>query len=255
MSNLPRRRILTGFAGLSLAAVLADPKRVKAAAESLETISLKTPSGREVSGAFGLPERVPAGAVLMVHEWWGLNDQIKAVASELQKAGFIVLAADLYGGKVATNPNDAQTYMNSVDPQAAEETLAAWIDYLRGLKDSNGKIGTLGWCFGGGWSLRASLARPVEATVIYYGKVDLKPEQLMPLKGPVLGQFANRDQWINPAMVNGFETALKADGKQAEINRYDADHAFANPTGQNYDAADAQVAWDRTLAFLKEYLS
>jgi carboxymethylenebutenolidase len=255
MNKLARRSVMTGFAGLSLATLLADPKRVKAAADSLQMIGLKTPSGRDVAGAFGLPEKNPAGAVLMVHEWWGLNDQIKAVATELQKAGFIVLAADLYGGKVASNPNDAQTYMNGVDPKAAEETLAAWIDYLRGRKETNSKIGTIGWCFGGGWSLRASLVRPVEATVIYYGKVDLKPEELKPLKGPVLGQFANRDQWINTAMVNGFEAALKADGKTAEINRYDADHAFANPTGQNYDAADAQVAWDRTMAFLRANLT
>ncbi len=255
MNHLARRRVLTGIAGLSLAALLADPKRVKAAAESVKMIGLKTLSGREVAGAFALPETTPAGAVLLVHEWWGLNDQIKAVASELAGAGFIVLAADLYGGKVAGDPDSAQTYMNSVDPKTAEETLAAWIDYLRSLKESNGKVGTVGWCFGGGWSLRASLARPVEATVIYYGKVDLKPEELAALKGPVLGQFASRDQWINPAMVNGFETALKAAGKTAEINRYDADHAFANPTGQNYDAADAQVAWDRTMAFLKANLN
>ena len=255
MLDVARRRILTGFAGISLAALLADPKRVQAAAESLKVITLKTPSGRDVAGAFGLPQQTPAGAVLLIHEWWGLNDQIKAVAAELAKAGFIVLAADLYDGKVASDSDSAQTYMNSVDPKAAEETLAAWIDYLRGLKESNGKIGTIGWCFGGGWSLRASLVRPVEATVIYYGKVDLKPDELMPLKGPVLGQFANRDQWITPAMVDGFEKALKADGKMAQINRYAADHAFANPTGQNYAAADAQVAWDRTMAFLKANLN
>ena len=123
------------------------------------------------------------------------------------------------------------------------------------MKEVNGKVATLGFCFGGGWSLNASLAHPVDATVIYYGLCNQSAGELNTLKGPVLGQFAGLDQWINPKMVDGFEAALKQDGIKAEIHRYaDANHAFANPTGQNYEQADARLAWDRTVQFLRANL-
>jgi carboxymethylenebutenolidase len=252
--NASRRKLLAGFAGLSLAALLADPQRVAQAAAGLETVTIKTASGRSVSGALALPARTPKGAVMIVHEWWGLNDQIKAVAAELATAGFVAMAIDLFNGQATADPNVAQQLMGQVDSGQATETVTAWVDHLYGMKDVNGKVATLGFCFGGGWSLNASLAHPVDATVIYYGLCNQTAEQLKPLKGPVLGHFGNRDTYITPAMVDGFEANLKADGKKAKIYRYDANHAFANPTGQNYHAADARLAWDRTVAFLKSNL-
>jgi carboxymethylenebutenolidase len=247
-----RRDVLTGFAGLSLAALLADPVRVAQAAAGLETVTVKTPSGRSVSAALALPAQTPAGGVMIVHEWWGLNDQIKAVASELAANGFVGLAIDLYDGKVARDPDGAKTLMGGVKDAEAIETATTWIDHLHGMKEVNGKVATLGFCFGGGWSLNASLARPVDATVVYYGRVDKSAAELKTLKGPVLGQFGSQDTYINPPMVDGFEKALAEDGIKAEIYRYDANHAFANPTGENYDKEDARVAWDRTVAFLKK---
>ena len=112
------------------------------------------------------------------------------------------------------------------------------------------RLGTVGWCFGGGWSLNASLTRPVEATVIYYGRLVDDEARLAALKGPVLGHYASRDQWINAAMVKGFEKAMTAAGKAFTSHWYEADHAFANPTSAIYDEADAALAWSRTLAFL-----
>jgi carboxymethylenebutenolidase len=247
-----RRDVLTGFAGLSLAALLADPVRVAQAAAALETVTVKTASGRSVSAALAVPAQVPAGGVMIVHEWWGLNDQIKAVAAELASNGFVGLAIDLYDGKVAGDPDTAKTLMGGVKDAEATETLTTWIDHLYGMKQVNGKVATLGFCFGGGWSLNASLAHPVDATILYYGRCDKTAAELKALKGPVLGQFGNQDTFINPPMVDGFEKALKEDGITAEIYRYDANHAFANPTGQNYDKEDARVAWDRTVAFLKK---
>jgi len=246
-----RRDVLTGFAGVSLAALLADPVRVARAAAGTETVTIKTASGRSVSDALALPAQVPAGGVMIVHEWWGLNDQIKAVASELAANGFVGLAIDLYDGKVASDPDGAQNLMGAVKDAEATETATAWIDHLYGMKEVNGKVATLGFCFGGGWSLNASLVHPVDATVLYYGRCDKSAAELKKLKGPVLGQFGNQDTFINPQMVNGFEAALKEDGIKNEIYRYDANHAFANPTGQNYDKEDARAAWDRTIAFLK----
>ncbi len=253
--SIGRRSLLRGLVGgVPLATVLADPILRRAVAAGLETVSTKISGGRTVHAALALPDRVPAPAVLLVHEWWGLNEQIKSVAADLAREGFVALAVDLYDGKVATRPEKARAYMAAVDPATAGETLAAWIDWLRASDKTTGKVGTIGWCFGGGWSLNASLLRPVDATVIYYGNVRKTAADLAPLKGPVLGHFATRDRWITKDMVAGFEKAMAEAGKSLEAYWYEADHAFANPTQARYDADDAATAWRRTLAFLKANL-
>ncbi len=114
---------------------------------------------------------------------------------------------------------------------------------------SNGKLGTVGWCFGGGWSLGASLAEPADATVVYYGRVGGTPERLARLKGPVLGHYATQDRWINKQMVSAFETAMDKAGRPYTSHWYEANHAFANPSSGRYDQPDAQLAWTRTLDF------
>lgn len=252
---LERRLVVKGLGALSLTAVLADATASRAAAASLETVTVRLPSGKTVSAALAKPATTPAPAVLLIHEWWGLNDQIKTMAAELASAGYVALAVDLMDGAVATTPEAAKALVAKVDETAARETLVAWIDWLRGHTFCNGKVATLGWCFGGGWSLQASLSRPVEATVIYYGRVTDPAERLAALKGPVLGQFASHDQFITPAMVAGFKGEMARAGKPLEVYSYDADHAFANPTGNNYHKDDAQRAWQRTLAFLAAHLT
>ncbi len=254
MSAFARRHLLTGIAGLPLAAILADPRLARAAAAKLETVTLTTKGGHEVSAALALPQKTPASAVLLVHEWWGLNDQIKSVAGELAAEGYVALAVDLYGGRATDSQDEAQALMQAVDPAVAGDTLASWIAWLRGQDKVAGKVGTIGWCFGGGWSLNAAILSPVEATVVYYGRVNQPKEELAKLHGPVLGHFASRDQWINQQMVGGFEAAMKALGKPFESHWYEADHAFANPSGGRYDAADAQLAWRRTLEFFRANL-
>lgn len=254
MTVVARRSVLTGLAGLPLAAVLADPRLAAAAAAGLEEVTLTTLSGKEVKASLAVPAELPAPAVLLIHEWWGLNDQIKAVAAELANQGFLALAVDLYGGEVATDPTDAQNHMNAVDPEQATETLAGWIGWLKADSRGTGKVATVGWCFGGGWSLNASIAAPVDATVIYYGRVERSPEDLAKLEGPVLGHFAEQDKWINREMVAGFEKNMGLAGKTLEVHWYDADHAFANPTGDNYRKPEAELAWSRTLAFLRQNL-
>ena len=245
-----RRDVIVGLAGLSLATVLANPRLARAAAERLETVTLITAGGRSVSAALAVPASTPAPAVMLVHEWWGLNDQIKSVAAELGKLGYLVLAIDLYG-KVATTPDEAKTLMGALDPKAATDTVASWLRWLKADKRSTGRVASIGWCFGGGWALNAALAEPVDATVVYYGNVAKTADELGALRGPVLGHFAEKDQWINHAMVEGYAAAMKKAGKKLEAHWYDADHAFANPTGARYDEADAKLAWQRTLAFLK----
>ncbi len=252
--GLARRDLLIGLAGLPLAAVLADRRLARAAAESLETVTITTAGGRSVSAALGAPAALPAPAVMLVHEWWGLNDQIKSVAAALADAGYLALAIDLYDGNVTADPAVARELATGVKPKAATDTCASWIDWLRNHESGSGKVGTVGWCFGGRWSLNASLAAPVDATIVYYGNVKRTREQLAVLAGPVLGHFATRDRWINQEMVDGFEAEMAAAGKSAENHWYEADHGFANPTSARYDEEDTALAWRRTLAFFEAHL-
>lgn len=249
--NIARRELMVGLAGLSLATILANPRLARAAAAGLETVTLTTEGGKTVSAALALPAAAPAPAVMLVHEWWGLNDQIKSVAAELAKQGYLALAIDLYGGQVAASPDEAKKLVGAVDAAVATDTVKSWVGWLKTDARANGKVATLGWCFGGGWSLNAGLAAPVDGTVVYYGNVAKTAAELGPLNGPVLGHFAEKDQWINRAMVDGFAGEMKTAGKALEAHWYDADHAFANPTGARYDEADAALAWQRTLDFLK----
>jgi carboxymethylenebutenolidase len=255
MQTLARRQVLSGIAATSFAAVLADPRLARAAAAGLETVSITTEDGRSVKAALALPSKLPAPAVLLVHEWWGLNDQIKVVAQELAKEGYVALAVDLYDDKVATTPEDASAYMKAVDPGQATGALKSWVSWLRDHEAVGEKIGTVGWCFGGGWSLNASIASPVEATVVYYGQVVHPAEELKALTSPVLGHFATEDQWINKEMVSKFEAEMAKAKRPLQSYWYEANHAFANPTSARYDEADAKLSWERTLAFFKENLT
>ena len=253
--GLARRELLIGLAGLPLAAVLADPRLARAAAAGLETAAITTAGGRSVAAALARPAALPAPAVMLVHEWWGLNDQIKSVAAALADSGYLALAIDLYDGAVTDDSAKARELVRAVDGEAARDTCGSWVRWLGAHESGTGKVGTVGWCFGGGWSLNASLAAPVDATVVYYGNVAKTREQLAALAGPVLGHFATTDKWINRDMVDGFEGEIAAAGKSAESHWYEADHGFANPTSARYDEEDAVLAWERTLAFFAANLA
>jgi carboxymethylenebutenolidase len=249
-----RRHLIRGLGALPLAAVLADPRLARAAAGSLQEVTLTTAGGRKVAAALAVPETTPAPAIMLIHEWWGLNDQIKAVAADLAGQGFLALAIDLYAGKSTKTREEAQALMQAVDPEAATDTAVSWLGWLKTHEKATGKVAVMGWCFGGGWALNASIAEPVDATVVYYGRVEKPVDQLARLKGPVLGHFASRDEFIDEAMVGSFEKAMAEAGKPVTAYWYEADHAFANPSGGRYDEADAALAWSRTLAFLRETL-
>jgi len=253
---ISRRTVVKGIAaGVPLAAILADPKLAHAVAQTLESVSIVTEGGRKVIGAVAVPAKMPAPAVLVIHEWWGLNDQIKSVAAGLAANGFLGLAVDLFGGTVAANEDEAARLSQGVGahPDAAIDTLKGWIVWLKRNPRCDGHVATLGYCFGGGWSLNASLAAPVDATVIYYGNVRKSADELRALKGPVLMHYGLQDQYITTSMVKGFEAEARKAGKSVTAYAYDANHAFANPTGASFpyvkDAAD--LAWTRTIAFLK----
>lgn len=193
-------------------------------------------------------------AVVMIHEWWGLNENIKYMAKLLAKQGYRVLAIDLYSGQVAADSDTAKKLSGAVreNPDKAVEKMKLAVDYL---KQKSKKVASLGWCFGGQQSLNISLAEKLDATVIYYGHLTDDTEKLSKLQGPVLGIFWWKDQSITQESVKAFETSLKKLWKQNSIYIYpEVGHAFANPTGANYSATETLDAWEKTLKFLEEKL-
>jgi carboxymethylenebutenolidase len=190
-------------------------------------------------------------SVLMIHEWWGLNAHIKGMADQFAKIGYAAYVVDLYDGRITDNPVKAAEYMKMVDPATAMAKIKTTLAFI---KKNHKKVATLGWCFGGGYSLKASLAVPVDATVIYYGELETDPKVLSKLKGPVLGVFAKQDKWITPEKVAAFETAIKTAGVKYEGKMYDADHAFANPSNVKFAQAPAKDAWSRTVKFIEKNL-
>lgn len=205
-----------------------------------------------------LPEQgePPFPGIVVIQEWWGLNDHIKHWSDRLAADGYAALAVDLYGGGVADTPDSAMALMRGVDKARAVEILRSGHAFL--ANDSRVRAtrrGSVGWCFGGGMSLNLALAAPdLDAAVIYYGPLETDPEKLKAIKAVILGHFGNADESITPSAVNQFEAALKTAGVEHEIYRYDAGHGFANPSGKNYDEPDAALAWERTRAFLSKHL-
>ncbi|HTH15935.1 MAG TPA: dienelactone hydrolase family protein, partial [Magnetospirillum sp.] len=225
-----RRSLLASLAGIPLATILADPVLAQAAAETTKTQSITTEGGRPVTAALAMPEKSAERrpVIMLVHEWWGLNDQIKAVAADFARQGYIALAVDLFQGRVVTRPDEAKALVEKVKADEAADTLSSWAAWAKNHPNGNRKLGVVGWCFGGGWALNAATIAPVDATVVYYGRVNLPADQLVRLQGPVLGHFGRKDQYITPDVVEAFERAMKQAGKRYTLYWYDAGHAFAN---------------------------
>ncbi len=198
----------------------------------------------------------PFPGVIVIHEWWGLNGHIQHWADRLAADGYAALAVDLYGGQVAENRDDAMRYMKAVDAEKAAATLKRAHAFLKeDARVKAEKRGCMGWCFGGAWTLKHAMATPdLDAAVMYYGQPVLKPADLKGIRAPLLGIFGNRDKSIPPETVDAFEKALASAGVKHRILRYDADHAFANPSGGRYDDKAASAAWTEARAFLSERL-
>jgi carboxymethylenebutenolidase len=212
-----------------------------------------------VSGYMSLPDPTKPARVgiVVIHEWWGLNDNIRHWSDRLAKDGYAALAIDLYGGVVAKTPDEAMKAMKAVDEKKALSHLIAAADFLE--KDPRilaEKTGAIGWCFGGAWSLRLAMAEPnLDAAVIYYGHLVNNPDELKPIKAEILGIFGNRDKAITPEDVNAFDAALGTAKVKHTIFRYDADHAFANPSNPRYEQKSATDAWAKVHDFFGKTLA
>jgi carboxymethylenebutenolidase len=206
-------------------------------------------------------QQEPMPAVIMIHEWWGLNEHIKNQADILAKEGYVVLAVDLYRGEVAADSNRAMELTSSVRNNSASaiDNLQSAVNYVKSLEMVDGsRIASLGWCFGGDWSLQLALnssENPLAATIVYYGRPVTDTASLSSISWPILGIFGDQDQAIPVESVKQFTSALNASGVTNEIYLYEGvGHAFANPSGDNYASKETADAWQKTIGFLRTYL-
>src|SRR5437868_4722323 len=198
----------------------------------------------------------PFPALVVIHEWDGLNDWVKEQAQKLADQGYVALAVDLYRGKVAKTPEEAHELMRGLPQDRGLRDLRAEVEYLGSQKNVNAKkIGAIGWCMGGGWALNlAEHEATLAAAVVNYGNLSSDDESLKPINAAILGSFGAQDRGIPPQDVKKFEQQMKALGKRVEVKIYaDAGHRFENETHTDtYRAQDAEDAWRRTVAFLQE---
>jgi carboxymethylenebutenolidase len=229
-------------------AFAADSKTVsyKSGDETVQAV-LYTPAGKG-----------PFPAIIVIHEWWGLNDWVKDEAAKLAGEGYVALAIDLYRGKVATTPEMAHEIMRGVPEDRAKRDLHAAFEFLQSQPNvKKDRIGAIGWCMGGGYSLDVALQEPtLAADVINYGHLATDTEALKKINAPILGSFGGQDHGITPDDVHKFEAAMKQLGKKVDIKIYDdAGHGFENPNNKDgYRAADTADVWQRTISFLSANL-
>src|SRR5271166_861051 len=240
--------LLTFIALLASTGFGADSKTVsyKSGDETVQAL-LYTPSGKG-----------PFPAIIVIHEWWGLNDWVKEQASKLADQGYESLAIDLYRGKVATTPDMAHEIMRGVPEDRAKRDLHAAFEFLQSQPNvKKDRVGAIGWCMGGGYALDVALQEPtLAATVINYGHLATDPGALKKINAPILGLFGAQDHGITPDDVKKFGASLDQLGKKIDIKIYDdAGHGFENPNNKDgYRADDTADAWKRTVSFLAETL-
>lgn len=189
--------------------------------------------------------------ILLFHEWWGLNDYIKQEAEKIQAdlGNVTVIAVDLYDGKIASSPDSARAFVGQVNEERARTIISAAIDYA----GKKAKIATLGWCFGGGWSMQTALMLGKQAVgcVIYYGMPEKDVKKMATLNCDVLGIFGSQDKFINTNVVAEFEKNMKEAKKKLAVKMYDADHAFANPSNPHHDKTMTAEANAVTIKYLQ----
>ncbi len=217
-------------------------------------IDFKRPDG---SACRGYLAGAGAGSpgVVVIQEWWGLNDQIRGIADRFARAGYNALAPDLFQGRVTQAPDEASHLMNGLDfAGATHQDIRGAVEHLKRM---GGKVATMGFCMGGALSIAAAVHVPnIAAAVCFYGIPPREFADPARIRIPFQAHFASKDDWCTPAAADALEAAMRAAGNPPELYRYEADHAFFNERrGEVYDAARANLAWERTLAFLATHLS
>jgi len=226
-------------------------------------IQFTRPDGKTVDGYLAEPANsANAPGVVVLQEWWGLDDEVMSVADRLAKAGYRALVPDLYRGKLALEANEAEHLMNDLNfGDAASQDVRGAVQYLKATGSS--KVAVTGFCMGGALTILAACNVPeLDASIVWYGNPPLEYVNAEAISKPMLAHWALHDEFFAAAGVDQLEEKLKHAGVNYEFHRYDAKHAFANPKSDSrgmpplkYDADAAKLAWDRTLDFLKKHLT
>jgi len=256
--NLMMYRVVGRIFFILLLAACAKPS--VRAEENVTTQWVQYLSGEDTVRAYlALPSgNGPFPAVILIHEWWGLNDWIMANAVEFAQRGYVALAVDLYRGRVAASSDEAHELMRGLPEDRAAKDLRAAFSYLWQRTDvQQQRIGSIGWCMGGGYSLVAALnIRDLAAAVICYGRLVSETEEIQKINCPILGIFGEKDRGIPAASAKTFEREAQKLDKQVRVTIYpNVGHAFMNPNNKaGYDAETAKEAWQRIFAFLDSKL-
>ena len=222
-----------------------------------QRVSFSSPGQADVQGELALPPPgLRAPALVLVQEWWGVNDHIRSIAERLAREGFIVYAPDLYHGKITKDPAEASALMGALDWKRALAEIASSVAFLGDHVYSNGKVGVIGFCMGGGLAFAAAALDDVCAVVPFYGLPKPEFAKKEKLRAPVQAHFSARDEWAKVSIARELQAELEAAGRSMELHVYDADHAFMNDARPEvYDAAAAELAWKRAVGFLKKKLT
>jgi carboxymethylenebutenolidase len=212
------------------------------------------PDGGKIAAYRAEPRSASKGAIIVIHEWYGLTSDIEDIADRFASEGYVSLCPDLYHGKLATSTAQAQTLMNRLDGiDAVKQDVRGVATAL--VKEGH-KICVLGFCLGGALSLSSAVHVPeLSAAVCFYGIPPAERADPAQIKIPVLAHFATQDGWCTPERVRELEAKMRAANAELELHRYEAQHAFFNPTRPVHDAVNAKLAWDRTLEFLAKKIA
>lgn len=218
-------------------------------------ITFTRPDGQDAPGYVFPTARADAPAIVLIQEWWGVNDQIRGVARRLAAAGYGVLIPDLYRGKLADNGDEASHLMNGLNfPDALHQDL---VGAVRHARSHHAKVGVMGFCMGGALTIAAAANIPeLSAAVCFYGVPPAAIADPKSIRIPLQCHFAEQDTWCTPAVVAELEKQLSEGNVPFELHRYDAQHAFLNESRPEvYHPSAAALAWQRTLEFLGRHLA
>jgi carboxymethylenebutenolidase len=221
-------------------------------------VSFHAKNGTAASGILvEAPPGAKAPCLVLVQEFWGINDHVRSIAERFAREGFLVVAPDLYHGEVAKTREEASRLMGALDWKLALDEIAGAVEYARARPRSNGKVAIAGFCLGGALSFAAATTvEGLAAVVPFYGVPKAPWNEWSRVRAPIQAHFSATDDWAKPELARDIEKAVLAQGKPMELYVYDAKHAFMNDARpEAYDAASAKLAWERTIAFLRKHMA
>ena len=225
---------------------------------TLQHVSFLARGGGSVDGELALPGgEGPAPALVLIQEWWGVNDHVRSLVTRMAAEGFLVITPDLYHGKSTKDPEEAGRLMTALDTLQAVKEIGGAVDFLRTHERSNGKVGVLGFCMGGALTLASAChVEGLGAAVPFYGIPPAEKVDYSKATAPILGHFAARDGWVPPVRAQEVQKQIEGFGKTSmRVEVYEADHAFVNDTRPEvFHAEAAALAWSRTVEFFREHL-